>query len=90
MVIEKESERPALKLCDEHTECERFWAVYAPEYREFGNDGNYYGIDRAERFDTFEAAQKARRQYGYPARVAFVEIETRIHFNENEGGSDGD
>ena len=85
MVIENENERPALKLRDCRTGYDRFWAIYSPEYNAYGNNGYYVALESAERFDTFDAALKARKKdYGYPARVAFVEVTINVHYNEEE------
>ena len=85
MVIEKESERPALKLRDKNETCERFWTIYCPAYGEYGNGGEWWtNIENAQRFKTFDDAKSALKEYGYLARVAFVEIEVKVHFNNED------
>lgn len=88
MIIERETDRPALKLTRKAENREGKWVIILPgespatyNYPQYGNAGFWYGnINEAEEFDSFEEAQANLHEYGGSAVVAFAEIKLTIHF----------
>ena len=84
MEIEKETDRPALKLTHWGYNRETKWVIImldsTTNYPSYGNVGYWYSdIHDAEEFDSIEEAKAHLNEYGYNALVAFVEIEHTIH-----------
>ena len=85
MVIEKESDRPALKLCGKHELIESFWIIYDPALRSFvGARGFWVEFGDAVRFTTIDKAKEAIRELGCGGLPAFVEHSVVVHFDEGE------
>lgn len=83
MIVEKESDRPALKLNNRHALHDQQWIIYDPDSRAYAAYDEWYDTpEQAERFGTIEEAKEVivGRGFGHNAIPAFIETTTVIHY----------